>query len=417
MTATGESDLHAGLSPANRVELAVLHRHLRRSRGFSLAFVVVNHQSVLEALVADLRNTAATTIVRLVRGGGGPVTQLERQLDSAPAQALVLVGLEDLVDGFPAPALDNLNLNRDYLARRLACPLLVIAPAWLVSAMASSARDLWSVRSNLFEFVGDTEDALATVRASDADLGWEVPPPVRRARRRLLDDVAEETETTGQVDLRFLAELARSRGRAAELAGDAVAAAVHYQKALSTYRDLGDRLGEANTLRSLADTARATGRYPDAQALLDQALPLYRDLGDRLGEANTLKSLADTALATGRYPDAQALLDQALPIYRDLGDRRGEANTLQSLADTARLTGRYPEARALLDQALPIYRDLGNRLGEANTLLTWGRLRAAMGEPFEAVANYREASRLYRTLGMDYWADVADREAAALPVT
>ncbi len=92
-------------------------------------------------------------------------------------------------------------------------------------------------------------------------------------------------------------------------------------------------------------------RLPDAVVFYDQALRIYRDIGARLGEADTLQSLGHAARIQGRYSDAIALYDQALPIYRETGDRRGEAITLAGHA-TALATNGSPSAPLVLEEAV-----------------------------------------------------------------
>jgi len=79
--------------------------------------------------------------------------------------------------------------------------------------------------------------------------------------------------------------------------------------------------------------------YPAAARDLEQALGIFRDLGDRLGQANALTDLGVVRLLlAGDYPAARDL-EQALGIYRDLGNRRSEANTLRSLGEVRRAGG------------------------------------------------------------------------------
>ena len=84
---------------------------------------------------------------------------------------------------------------------------------------------------------------------------------------------------------------------------------------------------------------RLTGDYPAAAQALEQALGIYRDLGDRLGQANALNYLGAVRRMTGDYPAAAQALEQALGIYRDLGDRLGQANALLDLGDRAAADG------------------------------------------------------------------------------
>ena len=83
------------------------------------------------------------------------------------------------------------------------------------------------------------------------------------------------------------------------LTDDYPAAAQALEQALGIYRDLGDRLGQANALRDLGVVRRLTGDYPAAAQALEQALDIYRDLGDRLGQANALSYLGVVRLADG----------------------------------------------------------------------------------------------------------------------
>ena len=92
---------------------------------------------------------------------------------------------------------------------------------------------------------------------------------------------------------------------------------------------------------------------------LEEALGLYRDLGDRLGQADALIHLGDVRRLTGDYPAAVQALEEALGLCRDLGDRLGQAKALNKLGTVRRLTGDYPAAVQALEEALGLYRDLG----------------------------------------------------------
>jgi hypothetical protein len=78
------------------------------------------------------------------------------------------------------------------------------------------------------------------------------------------------------------------------------------QAALDIYRDLGDRLGQANALHGLGVVAERTGPYPAAAGALEEALGIYRDLGDRLGQTRFLMRLGQVRLGTADYLGAAA---------------------------------------------------------------------------------------------------------------
>ena len=73
--------------------------------------------------------------------------------------------------------------------------------------------------------------------------------------------------------------------------------------ALDLYRQLGNRLGEAEALTQINIVQRLTGDYAAATASLARALELHRDLGSRAGEASALNRLGVAQyLADGHRP-------------------------------------------------------------------------------------------------------------------
>ncbi len=73
--------------------------------------------------------------------------------------------------------------------------------------------------------------------------------------------------------------------------------------------------------------------YPQARARYAEALPIYRDIGDRLGEANCIKSLGDVHVQLAEYPQARAHYDAALAQFQALGLPNGQANVVTRIAD------------------------------------------------------------------------------------
>ena len=60
-------------------------------------------------------------------------------------------------------------------------------------------------------------------------------------------------------------------------------------------------------------------RYEQAAERYEQALPIYRQIGDRLGEANALLSMGRLARETGDETQMKASLRQAESIYESIG--------------------------------------------------------------------------------------------------
>ena len=69
-----------------------------------------------------------------------------------------------------------------------------------------------------------------------------------------------------------------SLGYAEYHAGDFAEAAACYERALSIFRAVGDRWGEADTLTNLGDIRHAAGELPQAREAWQQALAILDDL-------------------------------------------------------------------------------------------------------------------------------------------
>ena len=120
---------------------------------------------------------------------------------------------------------------------------------------------------------------------------------------------------------------------------------------------------------------------------LEEALGIYRDLGNRLGQANALSDLGVLRRVTGDYPAAAQVLEQALGIYRDLGNRDGEAGALNEKGTLHRVSGDLTSAEESHQQALELARAIASPWDEARALAGLGRCalageRAARPRPY-----------------------------------
>ena len=73
--------------------------------------------------------------------------------------------------------------------------------------------------------------------------------------------------------------------------------------------------------------------YTEARERYAEALPIYRAIGDRLGEANCIKSLGDVHAAKDDDEAALDLYEQATSAYRSLALAERQAGVLTSMAD------------------------------------------------------------------------------------
>ena len=103
-----------------------------------------------------------------------------------------------------------------------------------------------------------------------------------------------------------------------------------------------------------------TGDYPAAAASHQQALTLSREVGNRLGQAETLNGLGELSSRTGDRRQARDQHAQALAIARDLGTAPDEARALEGIGRSHLHDGHDSEGTACLRQALAIYQRIGS---------------------------------------------------------
>jgi tetratricopeptide (TPR) repeat protein len=102
-----------------------------------------------------------------------------------------------------------------------------------------------------------------------------------------------------------------------------------------------------------------TGDYPAAAASQQQALALFRELGNRLGQADALNGLGELSTRTSAPGQARKRHAQALGIARDLRAPLAEARALEGLGHSHLRDGHIGEGIAQLKQALAIYQRIG----------------------------------------------------------
>src|SRR5262249_39929490 len=130
--------------------------------------------------------------------------------------------------------------------------------------------------------------------------------------------------------------------------------------------------GRALVLRNIA---LVDGLYGNSAAMLTKyadALKLMRVVGDHMGEAHILRSLAKFWIDEGDNEQAQAMLDEALSICQKVKCLRGEAQVVYLFAHLYLSTDRIELARQSLHRVLLIVRNIGDRIGETYALCGLG---------------------------------------------
>lgn len=197
--------------------------------------------------------------------------------------------------------------------------------------------------------------------------------------------------------------LARARSKALMgagwLADDDGTEIAYYTESLDLCRRIGDKWGEAFSLRGAVSSIRNWGDAELILPRLHKSLTLFRELNDDWGVALVLFNLGWLALNEDDPQQAETCWEEALQLFRRSGDRWGIAVTLSAMAYIARLYGKYPNAAALTQESLMLFRELGDKAGIALSMARLGSVASRRGDFAEAIALIEESITLQRERG------------------
>src|SRR5713226_4272738 len=209
-----------------------------------------------------------------------------------------------------------------------------------------------------------------------------------------IDEAASELKDT---HLRGEAAVLRSnllirgnRGR------EALGVALH---AIQTFESIGDVAGESRSHEIVGLVYLNVRRYDLAQGAFQRALTMYRSIKERAGEARSLTHLATVLAHRVQNLDAIKCLDRAEVLLRELEDVRSRAFVLLQKGILYRFLGKAAISEQLLQGSLDGFRRIGDKVGEARGLSQLALTHAIMGRLREAVHESEQALRMVRRAG------------------
>ena len=254
-----------------------------------------------------------------------------------------------------------------------------------------------------------------TTRALAFQARYLGDPPGQRfelllARESLLDQQARRAEQAA--DIAALVRLAEAMDDPQYLALAYVRQAGHLsnthqptqshavaEKAVSLYRGIGDRPGEAQALRELCFLYWFTSNYGMALEYGRAALQLHRQLGDLAGEATALHNLAEIYQGLNNPRQALAHFQQALDQHWARQDHRRQGLTLYGIAHTLRQMGDRAAARNRYEQALTQTEAAGDRLMTSRVHHALASLIAQAGQSETALEHLQRAVEISQAIG------------------
>jgi tetratricopeptide (TPR) repeat protein/class 3 adenylate cyclase len=228
----------------------------------------------------------------------------------------------------------------------------------------------------------------------------------RRGRQqRIIDELISLLESAG--DTTNLAEVYLRQGDVYTLLRRFDAAEDALLASLDLRRQLGDAVGERNTIRSLGLLCWHEGRHADALAYVEQALAIDRQRGDTVAIVEDVSNMGPVLRAMGQHERARARLEEALALSertlaadpdpqsaRELSDR--QAYILHNLGNIHRELGDSERALEYLHRATVLTTEKRLPVKLSYHLTTIAHMALQDGKIEEGLQRYREAVELTR---------------------
>ncbi|TAF87927.1 MAG: CHAT domain-containing protein [Oscillatoriales cyanobacterium] len=170
------------------------------------------------------------------------------------------------------------------------------------------------------------------------------------------------------------------------------------EQALTIYREIRDRQGEAYCLNNLGLVYYSLGQYDKAIEFHQQYLEISREIEYRQGEANSLNSLGLAYKSLGQFHRAIEFHQQSLEISREIGYRQGEAYCLNNLGLVYYSLWQFQRAIEFHQQSLEIKREIGNHQGEAASLSSLGNAYDSLGQFERAIEFHQQSLEIEREI-------------------
>lgn len=173
----------------------------------------------------------------------------------------------------------------------------------------------------------------------------------------------------------------------------------YYEKATPFVEETMGPLEKAIHRSNIAHIWRQQGRYEQALEAYREVLGTYRLVGDRPGEAETMNDIGVTLADQRRSGAALIHLQGALAIAQAIGDPVEEFRSLNGIGTVHLGDGRHEKALESFEEAHRVADRLGRPYERASVAMALGRvLRRVRGED-AAHPFFREAADLFDVIG------------------
>ncbi|HLR92883.1 MAG TPA: BTAD domain-containing putative transcriptional regulator [Jiangellaceae bacterium] len=203
------------------------------------------------------------------------------------------------------------------------------------------------------------------------------------------------------------------------LLGDESEALPHLEPALAHWRQTGDRVGEAHTLRVMGRALSQQRRDEEALECVRLALAAFEELGNEVGQIDTYLALGLLFARLDNLDEAIAAHLTGIALAERHGQRWHAGVLVGNLGELQRRSGHYQESVAAFERALDFDRSTGNAdtYFEAEHLWGLGTTLHALGNDDAARSCWDRSAVILRDLRLIDAAEYQTLTAAPVPET
>ena len=134
--------------------------------------------------------------------------------------------------------------------------------------------------------------------------------------------------------------------------------------------------------------------YIEALKYAEEALSLYKQIGDRVGENETLRYIGDIYCGQGDYQKGLDLYETVLTIRREIGNRAREGGAIGDIGDVYMFVGEYQTSLDLHEQSLVINLEVDYKYGQTWCYHDKGLIYFGLGDLINAKIELEKAMKL-----------------------
>lgn len=190
-----------------------------------------------------------------------------------------------------------------------------------------------------------------------------------------------------------------AKAQAESKKGNRETAVAKYKLAADIFRELGNKISEADMISNVAFELVEKDNYAEALRYRNMALKLYEELNNKDGLMTTYLSIGIVYRYMANYSEALKNTLIGMNMAREIGSKYGLASALRSLSVIYQYEKKREASLNSAIESLKIFEELGDKTEVASVLSTLGVTYALQQKYDEAINTFAKAMEIYSDLG------------------